>query len=116
MNNNSKIFLVLAACAAVVVFAACKQNAPEWPVEYTDAATVGIASVTNYFRFEEDGTFLTGTRTSAAGQTIEVKGFSGTYTGNPKADGEVKITYSSGTSTLTISGGKFTFAGKEYSR
>lgn len=116
MKTTQKCFLVLAACVAVAMFASCKQNAPEWPVEYTYAVSSAGASVTNYFRFEEDGTFSNGTRTSVAGQAIEVKGLSGTYTGNPKADGEVEITYSSTKKTLTISGGKFTFGGIEYSR
>ena len=124
-----KLSLVLAALAAFVLFAGCK-NTPEAPVVQERAVFVyeptDSLSKCEKWTFEDDGTYMMEDYDSSSTD----KWHSGTYTGNASKDGTITITtlkiYRNGVpedyteddaiEDIEITDGKFTYGDKVFTR
>ena len=125
-----KLSLVLAAFAAFMLFAGCK-NTPEAPVVQERAVFVYEPTDSSIkcekWTFEDDGTYMMVSYDSSS----TYKWHSGTYTGNAAKDGTITITtlklYNSNGDAvdytdddaiedIVITDGKFTYGDKVFTR
>ena len=123
MKNVLKVFTVLALVA--LLFTACGEKT----TVYTCTDT-GYDGFTIQFIFNGDGTFVERCTLSIAGTTSTYDWYRGTYSGNPKKDGIVNLTFTQQydedsntmvimaavTLPVTISGGRFTFGNNTFSK
>lgn len=135
MRQFTKLLAALAVLFLAVAFISCSgpnssTNDEPQPVVFALTLTQGQSSATGYFTFKADGTYVNSWDMSDATDYVESQG---TYTGDPSTDGELILTkikvvnysdfpnlkdFDGGdpTFTITISNGKFTVLGNEYSR
>ena len=116
MKNCLKVFTLLALVA--LLFTACGESKT---TVYT--AQTGVDGTTVQFIFNGDGTFVERCVISISGTTSIFEWYKGTYTGNPKIDGPLTLTFThhyedsthtyalidSYERTFTVSGGQFTY-------
>ena len=136
MRQFTKLLAALATLFLTVAFISCgdaksSTNDEPQPVVFAVTLNQGESSATGYFTFKADGTYVNSWDMSDdAADYVESQG---TYTGDPSTDGELILTkikvanfsdfpnlkdFDGGdpTFTITISNGKFTVLGNEYSR
>jgi hypothetical protein len=133
MRKVSILSLWLAAFLMAVCFIGCSNgnSSDDGNSSETTSSAItfkGSESMVDYtFVFKSDKSF---TNSSAINSYAEETDYSGTYTGDPSKDGSVEITIlkervgrelqdyagSDATQELTITNGKFTFDGTEFTR
>jgi hypothetical protein len=122
MKNLLKVFTILALVA--LLFTACGEKT----TVYT--AQTGYQGVTVQFIFNGDGTFVERSVITILDSTTITDWYKGTYSGDPKKDGPLSLTFThefdddsnayvamtSVTVPVTVNNGQFTFGTYTFSR
>ena len=106
INNMMKVAVVSIACAAVLLFAACKSTAKTngLVAEYRYGMSAGDSSGYTFYRFYNNSTFTRGAYGKTGSKTGEIVMEHGTYIGNADANGTITLTV---TSTLNALNGEW---------
>ena len=121
MKNLLKVCTILALVA--LLFTACGDKTTVYTTTYADGVKI-------QFLFNGDGTFVQRSVITILDSTTITDWYKGTYSGDPKTDGTLSLTFTHDfdtdtktyvvmtavTRSVTVSGGHFTYNGLTYSR